>query len=95
MSNCPFCGYKRLPKTQQCPSCGKFYSKIAELIAEEEAEEEMRSFNGRLKNIFQSDDIKAAIKLELSLIISELSGKAKFTLFVIFAFVFALIVTVL
>ncbi|MEQ1620876.1 MAG: hypothetical protein ABL919_05675 [Methylococcales bacterium] len=95
MKDCKYCGHAHTPGSNVCPACGKFYTKIAELIAEEEAEEERRSFQGRVKRIFQSDDIKVAVKLEFKQVISGLSGKAKFTLFVIFVFVFALIVTVI
>lgn len=95
MNKCLDCGHARLPGDVKCPVCGKFYSKIAELIAEEEAEEERRSWRGQLKRIVSADDIKAAVKTELKTLIAGLSGKARFTLFVIFAFVFALMVSVL
>jgi hypothetical protein len=75
--------------------CGKFYSKIAELIAEEEAEEERRSLRGQLRRIVGAEDIKAALKAEIKQVIAGLSRKARFTLFVIFVFVFALVVSVL
>jgi len=95
MKNCVFCGHARVSGTNACPACGRFYSKIAELIAEEEAEEERRSWRGRLRRIVKAEDVKTATKLELTQLIEGLSGKARFTLFVIFVFVFALIVTVL
>jgi hypothetical protein len=75
--------------------CGRFYSKVIELIAAEEADEERRSWRGRLKRIVDAEDVKAALKNEVKLAIAGLNTKARFTLFVIFAFVFALVVTVL
>lgn len=95
MSQCPSCGHARLTGDVKCPTCGKFYSKIAELIAEEEADEERRSLRGQFRRIVEADDVNAAIKREIKQVIAGLSTKARFTLFVIFVFVFALVVTVL
>jgi len=95
MSQCPTCGVERLPGAAVCPACGKYYSKIVELISAEEAEEERRSWRGRLKRIVGAEDVKAALKNEVKLAIAGLNTRARFTLFVIFVFVFALVVTVL
>ena len=72
-----------------------FYSTIAELIAEEEANEEKHSFRGRCKRILNADDIKHELLVEPAQVKAELSKKAIFTLFVIFVFVFALVLSVL
>jgi len=95
MSKCPTCGADRLPGAAVCPACGKYYSKIVELISAEEAEEERQSWRGRLKRIVGAEDVKAALKNEVKLAIAGLNTRARFTLFVIFVFVFALVVTVL
>jgi uncharacterized membrane protein YvbJ len=94
VKNCPSCGIKRIENQTRCPECGAFYSKIAQLIAEEEAYEAKHSFSGRWQKIWHSDNRKQAALAELTLFWQELTLKAKFTLFVIFAFVFMLIVTV-
>jgi hypothetical protein len=79
----------------KCPECGSFYSKIAEIIAEQEAQEEMQTFRGRCKRILNSDDIKHELLAELKLTRSRLTNRGMLALFVIFVFVFALIVSVL
>ena len=79
----------------KCPECGSYYSKIAEIIAEREAQEEMQTFRGRCKRILNSGDIKHELLAELKLIRSGLTNRGMFALFVIFAFVFALVVSVL
>ena len=95
MNKCPSCGHERKESEFRCSECGSFYSKIAELIAEEEDYEEQHSFRGRCKRIFKSGDIKLALKTELDQAMAGLSKKAIFTLFVIIAFVFALTLSVL
>ncbi|MCX7098682.1 MAG: hypothetical protein NTV43_12350 [Methylococcales bacterium] len=95
MSKCRSCGHELQDVSVKCPECGSFYSKIAELIAEEEANEEKHSLRGRCKRILSADDIKHELLLEWGQIKAGLTNKAIFTLFVIFAFVFALILTVL
>jgi len=79
----------------KCPECGNFYSKIAEIIAEQEAQEEMQTFRGRCKRILNSGDIKHELLAELKLIRAGLTKRGMFALFVIFVFVFALVVSVL
>lgn len=95
MNNCPSCGHERSKTETRCPECGAFYSKIAELIAEEEAYEAAHSFRGRWQKICNAPDRKQALIAALKQFWAELSTRGKFSLFVIFVFVFALIVTVL
>ena len=95
MNKCPSCGYERKAPDIRCPECGSFYSKIAELIAEEEDYEEKHSFRGRCLRILKADDIKQELRIELDQVIAGLTKKAIFTLFVIIAFVFALTLSVL
>lgn len=95
MNKCSVCGHERNGRDMKCPECGSFYSKVAEIIAEQEAQEEMRTFRGRCKRILNSGDIKRELLDELALIKAGLTKKAMFALFVIFVFVFALVVSVL
>ena len=95
MNKCSVCGHERKDRDMKCPECGSFYSKIVEIIAEQEAQEEMQTFRGRCKRILNSDDMKQALLAELKLIKQGLSKKGMFALFVIFVFVFALVVSVL
>ena len=95
MNKCPSCGHPRQDAEFRCPECGSFYTKIAELIAEEEEYEEQHSFRGRCKRILKAGDIKLALKTELEQVLAGLSKKAIFTLFVIVAFIFALTLSVL
>jgi uncharacterized membrane protein YvbJ len=95
MNKCSVCGHQRNDRDLKCSECGIFYSKIAEIIAEQEAREEMQTFRGRCKRIFNSDDVKQELLSELRLIKAGLTKKALFVLFVIFVFVFALVVSVL
>jgi uncharacterized membrane protein YvbJ len=95
MNKCSVCGHERNDRDIKCPECGNYYSKIAEIIAEQEAEEEMQTFRGRCKRILNSGDIKHELLEELALIKAGLTKKAMFALFVIFVFVFALVISVL
>jgi uncharacterized membrane protein YvbJ len=95
MNKCSVCGHERNDRDLKCPECGSFYTKIAEIIAEQEAQEELQTFRGRCKRILNSDDVKHELLAELKLMWAGLSKKGVFALFVIFVFVFALIVTVL
>jgi len=95
MNKCSVCGHERNDRDMKCPECGSYYSKIAEIIAEQEAQEEMQTFRGRCKRILNSGDIKHELLAELKLIRSGLTNRGMFALFVIFAFVFALVVSVL
>lgn len=95
MKKCPACGHESSLDETKCPKCGSYYSKIIELIDKVAAEEEEQSFRGRCRRILQADNVKLALKAELKHWWAGLGGRAKFTLFVIFVFVFALVVTVL
>jgi len=95
VNQCSVCGHQRNDRDVKCPECGSFYSKIAEIIAEQEALEEMQTFRGRCKKILASDDVKQALLSELKLAWVGLTKTGVFALFVIFVFVFALVVSVL
>jgi uncharacterized membrane protein YvbJ len=95
MSNCSFCGHKRNKGDLRCPECGTFYPTLAELLAEEEAYEFEHSWRGHWQKIRTAPDKKQALLIELKLFWAGLELRAKFSLFVIFAFVFALIINVL
>ena len=95
VDKCSVCGYKRHDLDIKCPECGHFYSKIIELIAEQEAQEEMQTLRGHCKKILNSGNAKQALLAELKLAQAGLTNKGKFALFVIFVFVFALVVSVL
>ncbi|MBL6985477.1 MAG: hypothetical protein ISR72_00280 [Methylobacter sp.] len=95
MSQCLECGHQRNAGDIKCPKCGRFYSKIAEIIAEQEAQEEMQTFRGRCKRIVNSGDIKSGLLDELKQMWAGLTKKGMFALFVIFVFVFALVASVL
>ncbi|MGZ5044509.1 MAG: hypothetical protein ACXV8P_06935, partial [Methylobacter sp.] len=73
MNKCSVCGHERNDRDMKCPECGSYYSRIAEIIAEQEAQEEMQTFRGRCKRIFNSDDIKHELLAELKLIRSRLT----------------------
>jgi hypothetical protein len=95
MNNCPSCGHERSKTETRCPACGTFYPTIAELLAEEEAYEAAHSWRGHWQRIYDAPDRKQALLAELKQFWAGLSIQGKFSLFVIFVFVFALIVTVL
>ncbi len=95
MNKCPVCGHQGNGRDMKCPECGSFYSRITEIIAEQEAQEEMQTWRGRCKRILNSDDVKQEFLDELKRIRAGLTNKALFALFVIFVFVFALVVSVL
>ncbi|MFU8790435.1 MAG: hypothetical protein ACNA7G_15510 [Methylobacter sp.] len=95
MHKCSFCGHEDYGSEIKCPKCGNFYSKITRLIAEQEAQEELQTLRGRCKKIFNADNVKTALLAELKHISAELTPKGMFALFVIFAFVFALVISVL
>lgn len=95
MKKCPFCGHSSMDAGAKCTECGRYYSKVLQLIEEEQAYEYEHSLRGRYQRIINATSIKQELKSEIREIIKGLDNKARFTLFVIFAFVFALIVTVL
>lgn len=95
MKKCSFCGYEQMDNGVKCPECGRFYSKIMQLIEEEQAYEYEHSLRGRYQRIVNAASVKQELMAEMKMIISGLDKKARFTLFVIFVFIFALLVTVL
>lgn len=95
MKKCPSCGHESDRSDMKCPACGAYYSKVIELIAQEEENEEKNSFSGRCRRILQAENARHALSNELKSGYANLTRKAKFTLFVIFVFIFALIVSVL
>ena len=95
MNKCSSCGHERNNRDMNCPQCGSFYSKVDEILAEEEANEEMHSFRGRCKRIISADDVKRELMVELMRVKAGLTKKSLFTIFLIIAFVFALVVSVL
>jgi len=94
MKKCPSCGYENPVDDMRCPKCGSYYSKIIELIDKEAAEEEKNTWRGRYRRVVASGNIKQAIASEFAQVVSTLPMKTKFTLFVIFVFVFALVFVV-
>ena len=95
MNQCPECGQKRQADEYRCLNCGCFYSQLDEILAAEEAEQYRTSIKGRLNAIRTADHPKQALFDELSSIKKNTSCKTFFTLWVIFAFIFTLIVSVL
>ena len=95
MNTCPSCAYIRKDLDIRCPQCGEFYPTLAQLLAEEVAYEELHSFKGRWQRIAKADDIKQAIRQEISQFKAELTTQGIFTLIVIVIFVFALVFSVL
>jgi uncharacterized membrane protein YvbJ len=95
MKVCQSCGFERKNSDKKCPSCGGLYLTISELIAEEEANDEKHSFKGRCKRILNAENSKDAFLFEARQIKAELTKKGIFTIFLIIAFVFALVISVL
>jgi len=95
MSNCLSCGHERHTNELKCSQCGNYYSKIYQLLDEEEAREEENSFRSQCLRIFRSGDVKQALMFELKQFIARVSRQGLFALFVVIAFIFALMVTVL
>lgn len=95
MNKCPSCGHERNGRDMKCPECGGFYSKIDEILAEEEVYEEMHSLRGRCKRIINAGNVRQELLAELRSVKAGLSKKGLFTIYLIVAFVFALVVSVL
>ena len=95
MNKCQSCGCPREEVDRECPECGNFHLTIAALIAEEEANEEQSSFSGQCKRILTSGNVKQALLVEIELFRAGLTKKGLFTIFLIMAFVFALLMSVL
>lgn len=70
-------------------------AQIEQILAEENAQIELKSWRGKLKRIWKSDNRKQSMKAEIFAMWRDLSKKGIFTLFLIVAFVFALTFSVL
>lgn len=95
MKQCPVCGYTSEKTAMRCPECGEFYSPIIKLIDQAAKEEERQSFKGRCLRIIKADSKRQALGLEFEQFRAGLPLMGKIALWMIFAFVFALIVSVL
>jgi hypothetical protein len=95
MNKCPKCGQQRQADEYRCFTCGCFYSRLDEILADEEAEREKKSFKGRLKMIRTADNPKQALINELRTLKENTPQQTFLTFGVIFIFIFALIVSVL
>jgi hypothetical protein len=73
MKTCPSCECERVADQTRCPECGAYYSKIVQLIAEEEAYEAEHSFSGRWKKMWNAPNRKQAVLAELKLFWQGLS----------------------
>ncbi len=69
--------------------------KIEQILAEENAQLEQNTWQGKLKRVWQSENRKTALKAEICAMLRGLSKKGIFTLFLIVAFIFMLILSVL
>jgi uncharacterized Zn finger protein (UPF0148 family) len=95
MNHCPSCGCVRAKGAVKCTQCGRFFSKVIELIEAEESEEALQTFGGQCKRILKSGNIKGELKAEYQKFRAGLSKKGIFTLYVILAFIFLLTLSVL
>ena len=95
MKKCSNCGHETDQEVMKCPACGSYYSKIIQLIDEEAENEERNTFQGCWRRIAQSNAKGQALKQELIAASSTLNRTSRFTLLIVFVFVFALIVSVL
>lgn len=69
--------------------------KIEQILAEENAQIEQNSWQGKLKRVWQAQNRKTALKVEIGAMLRNLSKKGVFTLFLIVAFIFMLTLSVL
>lgn len=69
--------------------------KIEQILAEENAQFEQNTWQGKLKRVWQSENRKIALKVEVCAMLRGLSKKGIFTLFLIVAFIFMLTLSVL
>lgn len=69
--------------------------KIEQILAEENAQFEQNTWQGKLKRVWQSENRKIALKVEVCAMLRSLSKKGIFTLFLIVAFIFMLTLSVL
>lgn len=68
---------------------------IEKILTEEAAQIEKNSWGGKLKRLWRADNKKQALKAEFFAMWRGLSKKGIFTLFLIVAFIFMLIFSVL
>ncbi len=95
MNQCPQCGQKRQADEYRCLTCGCFYSQLDEILAQEEEKKQRFSVKGRTRAIMQADAPWQAFKDELNTIKANTPRRTMLTLWVIFFFIFALVVSVL
>ena len=69
--------------------------KIEQILAEEEAQLEQKTWQGKLKRVWEAENRKNALKAETCAALRGLSKKGIFTLFLIVAFIFMLTLSVL
>ena len=91
MKNCPECHQPRLGEEFKCPKCDVFYSKLDELLFEEQQKKEQNSLKGRLKVVLAAADHKQAMREEFKRAWKNTPLKTKITLWSIFAFIFVLV----
>jgi uncharacterized membrane protein YvbJ len=95
MNNCPACGHQRQGEEKKCPHCQIFYSSIDEFLAEEEEREQKDWFKTRFKRVWSAVDRKQALRAEWEAYCATLPRGSGFVVYVILAFVFAMIIVVL
>lgn len=95
MKKCPTCGHESNQDQIKCPACGAYYSRIIQLIDEEAENEEKQSMRGRWRRIVDADNKQEELKKEIAAWSASLNKTSRFTLLIVFIFVFALIVAVL
>lgn len=95
MSYCSNCKQPISNEADRCPHCNSLNSKIDGILAKEAAEAEKNSFKGQMKTVFQADDKKQALLLQLKRAQQALTKEVLFTFFIVFAFIFAMTLTVI
>ena len=95
MKKCPTCGHETDDPGIKCPACGRYYSKIIELIDEEAQKEEQSTLRSRWRRIVHSGNVRQQLTVELDSIAGGLGRTARFSIMVVLIFIFALIVSVL
>jgi hypothetical protein len=95
MTQCPQCHQQRDGEEYKCPQCDCFYSPLDEILAEEDAEREKRSFIGRWKAIKASKNSTQAFKEEYHRLNKNAPYDIGLTLAVIFMFIFAMTFSVM
>ncbi len=95
MKKCQTCGAVRVHKDVRCAECGAFYPTLADLLAAEELYEEQQTFRGFIKRVLGAETIKQGLGAEFKAFKAGLSNTALLSLYVIAAFVFALLITVI